>query len=767
MKKTSPPPSSRQPDISLVQSLVSLLTSGRFAAAEAQARSMTVDFPGFWLAWGVLGTALQQQQRSEEALVPMQEAVRLMPADAGMRCNLGSVLHDLGRFAEAEACYRKAVEMAPAHVQAHINLGSVLLDSGQAGEAESALVRAIEIAPGQPQLHFNLGVAQGAQGRLPEAETSYRKAIHLAPRHVDALHNLAVTLQAQGRLDEAEASYREVLAIVPDHVRALSNLALLLAAQGQHGASLELARRASRLAATEESKRAFAACLKRFPVTCFDPVLQEDLVQALREPWTDPSELAHTAIALLKLTPQVAAVMDAPDDIDPAALPGDALLCALLESTLICDPGMERFLTRARRTLLHAAMAAAAQPVDLRFSSALAQQCFINEYVFNCDEAELTQAQAARIALIAALENGATVATPLLLATACYFPLHSLAQVSKLLAQEWSLPVQELLIVQMVGPEVERVLGESIPQLTPIDDGVSRQVQAQYEEHPYPSWVKRANVRGARSIMEYLRQRFPAAPLRPYKATSPLEVLVAGCGTGQHALNAAQRMQGSHLLAIDLSLKSLCYAKRKAQEYGMDDIEFAQADLLQLGTVPRRFDVIESSGVLHHLADPWQGWSVLLSALRPGGFMKLGFYSELGRRNVVRIREFIADKGYSVSAQDIRRCRQELLASGEREGYADILRSPDFYSISACRDLLFHVQEHRMSWLQIDAYIKDKGLQLIGVEVDLDVLAAYRESFPQDLPALDLHNWHLFETEHPHTFSGMYQFWVQSGERSI
>lgn len=763
MKKNLRPQSARQPDISRVQSLVGLLTGGRPAEAELQARSMTAEFQGFWLGWGVLGTALQQQRRSEEALAPMQEAVRLMPTDAGMRCNLGSVFQDLGRLAEAEACYRKAVELAPAHVQAHINLGSVLLASGQDVAAEAALTRALLIAPSHPQLHFNLGVAQGDLGRLHEAEASYRNAIRLEPRYADALHNLAVILQSSGRLDEAEATYREVLDIAPDHIHAASNLVRLLTAQGEYEASLGLARRTLRACATEEGKRAFATCLKRFPVSRFDSALQADLLEALSEPWIDPSELAHTAIALLKLTPQVAACMDARDAA--VRIPGDPLLCALLESTLICDPEMERFLTQARRGLLHAAMTSSL-PFDLQFSCALAQQCFINEYVFASDDAELEQAHAVRAALNAALESGTEVAPGVLLATACYFPLHSLPFAVNLLAQEWSLPVQELLIVQMVGSEIERVLRDTIPQLTGIESAVSLQVQAQYEENPYPSWVKRANVRAAKSITDYLRQRFPLAPLQPYAAGSPVEILVAGCGTGQHALNAAQRIQNSHLLAIDLSLNSLCYAKRKAQEYGMDDIEFAQADLLQLGALPKRFDVIESSGVLHHLADPWQGWSTLLSLLRPGGFMKVGLYSEVGRRNVVRIREFIADRGYSASAQDIRRCRQELLALGQQEGYGDILRSPDFYSISACRDLLFHVQEHRMTWLEIDAFINARGLRLVGLEVDLEVLAAYRERFPQDQLALDLHNWHLFESERPHTFSGMYQFWVQSGASS-
>ena len=138
------------------------------------------------------------------------------------------------------------------------------------------------------------------------------------------------------------------------------------------------------------------------------------------------------------------------------------------------------------------------------------------------------------------------------------------------------------------------------------------------------------------------------------------EVLIAGCGTGSHSILAAQRFRGARVLAIDLSLSSISYAKRKTQELGITNIEYAQADILKLGDIARTFDIIESGGVLHHLADPFLGWRILLSRLRPGGFMRLGFYSELARRHVVKAREFIAARGYASTPDDIRRFRQDL-----------------------------------------------------------------------------------------------------------
>ena len=88
---------------------------------------------------------------------------------------------------------------------------------------------------------------------------------------------------------------------------------------------------------------------------------------------------------------------------------------------------------------------------------------------------------------------------------------------------------------------------------------------------------------------------------------------------------ASQRFRGVRVLAIDLSLSSISYAKRKTQELGLANIEYAQADILKLADISRTFDVIESVGVLHHLADPFAGWRTLLSRLRPGRVHVLGF----------------------------------------------------------------------------------------------------------------------------------------------
>ena len=258
-----------------------------------------------------------------------------------------------------------------------------------------------------------------------------------------------------------------------------------------------------------------------------------------------------------------------------------------------------------------------------------------------------------------------------------------------------------------------------------------------------------------------MKSKFTLSPFKRLIDDRNPEILIAGCGTGQHSIGTSQSIKGAKTLAVDLSMASLAYAKRKTAELDIEFIEYAQADLLKLSSLGRTFDVIESSGVLHHLENPFEGWEVLLSLLRPHGFMRLGFYSEIARRDIVRVRNLISSAGIGSSSQDIRDYRKHLLGLKNSENYGFATSSSDFFSTSACRDLLFHVQEQRINLPTLDRFFKDHDLTFLGFEIDSSVIRAYKNRFPNDPSATNFNLWHIYEEENPHTFFGMYQFWIQ------
>jgi len=215
----------------------------------------------------------------------------------------------------------------------------------------------------------------------------------------------------------------------------------------------------------------------------------------------------------------------------------------------------------------------------------------------------------------------------------------------------------------------------------------------------------------------------------------------------------------ARVLAIDLSRTSLGYAIRKTRALGLTNVDYAQADILQLGTLGRSFDLIEVGGVLHHMRDWAESWRALLTVLRPGGFMHVGLYSALARSDVRAVRGFIAEHGYGESADDIRRCRQDILRLEEGSALRNVTKYADFFTTSECRDLLFHVQEHQLSIPEIERFLRENQLAFLGFACEAD--RDYRRHFPEDRAMVDLGKWHVFETENPTTFANMYQFWVQ------
>jgi hypothetical protein len=81
----------------------------------------------------------------------------------------------------------------------------------------------------------------------------------------------------------------------------------------------------------------------------------------------------------------------------------------------------------------------------------------------------------------------------------------------------------------------------------------------------------------------------------------------------------------------------------------------------------------------------------------------------------------------------------------------------DFYSLSGCRDLVFHVMEHQFRLPQIETMLRNAGLVVLDLVEGLgpDVTAAYRRRFPDDPGMLSFHNWDVFEQARPDTFAQM------------
>jgi tetratricopeptide (TPR) repeat protein/2-polyprenyl-3-methyl-5-hydroxy-6-metoxy-1,4-benzoquinol methylase len=751
---------------------------GKLDEAVAQYRRALALKPDFAEAHNNLGNALKEQRKLDEAVAQYQRALVLKPDFAEAHNNLGNALKEQGKLDEAVAQYQRALVLKPDFAEAHDNLGNALKEQGKLDEAVAQYQRALAFRPGFPEAHNNLGNALNEQGKLDEAVAQYQQALAFRPDFAEAHSNLGTALRDQGKVDEAVARYRRALDLNPGYAEAHCNLGKALMEEGDLIEALRAIQRSMEIEESQNAKILFVQGVRTLNFIPYGVDLRRNLIRALSEAWGRPIDVAKFSANLLKVNGATGACikrgasawprrLSAQEMFSPtefAEVCGDDLFRCLLESTFICDIELERFLTAFRFTMLGAAIAwVNSHQIEenaLRFFCALAHQCFINEYIFVYMDDEMEQARRLRALLIEALVSGTSIPELWLVAVAAYFPLASLPKAEVILNRLWSAPVAELVARQVQEWQDEQQLQTSVQRLTPIDDGVSLLVKQQYEESPYPRWMKAAPVGKAITIDGYLRRQFPLVSFRNIEK-GVVEILVAGCGTGQHSIETARRFTGARVLAVDLSLTSLCYAKRKTREVGLNNIEYAQADILRLKSIGRDFDVIEASGVLHHLADPLAGWRILLSMLRSGGFMRIGLYSKVARQDLIGARKIIAQRSYRASPEDIRLCRQELISFGDDTPLKRATEMPDFFSTSACRDLLFHVQEHQFTLPEISTFLNQNRLQFLGFETQGRVRQGYRCRFPDDQTMTDLNRWHVFETENPAIFVGMYQFWTQ------
>ncbi|KZD00218.1 MULTISPECIES: tetratricopeptide repeat protein [unclassified Thalassospira] len=690
------------------------------------------------------GVAFLQSGQIEKAIQFLERSLTVFPNSAEANNNLGVAYNAAGRPNDAERCYRRAIAIRPEYASACKNLGALLASNGRLDAGLEFYRKAINLVENLADAHKAIGDILYKQQKYEEALQSYMQARTLLPMDADVLTSAGLTLQLLSRYQEALKLHSQAINFQPNEDRHWT---------------------------------AFSDCVSSMSFSATNDNLESSLLNLLEKKDLSPATLMFPIISALRHRKEFAHLLDNPDDVINdadastkalAAITDSKLFIALMARVPIADLRIERLLTKLRCNLLSEVLDQGVNNEQhLVALASIAQQCFINEYAYPVTEQEHTAVAEIKKSAESAADRGEKIRKDLWLIVGCYEALKDLSwknHIERPTGEDSALRVYEL---QISAPETEKLLSKSIPQLTEIHDATSQEVRAQYEENPYPRWIHTTRLT-SKPVREVLCAPPLSFDLGDYEEPRHIDALVAGCGTGQHAIQAATRFTNTKLTAVDLSLSSLSYAKRKTQEMGLDNIDYIQGDILELDLIGRQFDIIECGGVLHHMSEPLKGWEVLVRLLRDNGLMKIGLYSEKGRPDIVAGRKFINQGGYGVTASEMRRCRQDIISAAE-QGDQDLIQlcmRGDFYSLSPCRDLIFHVQEHRFTIPEISRALKILGLEFIGFETPTpQTLVQFRKENPSCPKGNELQRWHKFEERFPDTFRGMYQFWCRKATR--
>ncbi|HWA37349.1 MAG TPA: tetratricopeptide repeat protein [Burkholderiales bacterium] len=180
----------------------------------------------------MLGCALQEAGRAQEATVAYRRALDLQPGHAKALNNLGSLLELSGDAAGAVRCYDEALLADPGLAIAYSNRGN-LRKADEPDVAEADLRRAVELGPARAEWHANLGDCLTLQWKLDEALVEHRAAIALAPQNARMHFCLGNVLVRLGELAAGEAALRRAIELDPGFEEAHANL--LFSLHYRHG----------------------------------------------------------------------------------------------------------------------------------------------------------------------------------------------------------------------------------------------------------------------------------------------------------------------------------------------------------------------------------------------------------------------------------------------------------------------------------------------------------------------------------------------------
>lgn len=192
-------------------------------------------------------------------------------------------------------------------------------------------------------------------------------------------------------------------------------------------------------------------------------------------------------------------------------------------------------------------------------------------------------------------------------------------------------------------------------------------------------------------------------PDREYR--TGLDILVAGCGSNQGAV-LAYTNPTARVVAIDVSQASLDHHRYLADKYALTNLEVLRLPIEDVGTLGREFDLVVTTGVLHHLADPAVGMRALAATLRPDGVLAVMLYAKYGRIGVDMMQSVFRDLGLRQDESSLAVVRDgiaALAAHHPARTYLEVAPDVDYdaglvdtflhgreraYTIDECRDLV-------------------------------------------------------------------------------
>ena len=433
-----------------------------------------------------------------------------------------------------------------------------------------------------------------------------------------------------------------------------------------------------------------------------------------------------------------------------------SLLLMCIEETLICNIEIERMLTFFRAfILLNVEDNEFVENIKILIEK-LSINCFHNDYIFYISKVEKEKLDKIKSNLLLKQNDHTSNNSVKLLCLSMYENLYNFSLNSKINLDALPEKIKNLCIH---NPQREKIISEKIKSFTVIKDKTSIKVKEQYETFPYPRWSYTDTYLEKTDINNYLNSLGLQFPNNNILRKDIQSLLIGGCGTGKEAAEIGELLPNLKIKAIDLSKTSLSYAIRKCEELKIKNVEFLNGDILNLEQINKKFDIVVSNGVIHHMENPILGCKKLIETLNKNGLLKLSLYSKTARKNLVIYR----NKAKTLNLHDansLRNFRNEIITDNNTN-LNWMTKISDFYSLNDFKDFICHEQEHTFTIEKIKSLIKEFNLEFCGFQNINNLHEKFSNYYDTSKYLYDLDYWEEFEENNPETFKSMYQFWCQ------
>ena len=240
----------------------------------------------------------------------------------------------------------------------------------------------------------------------------------------------------------------------------------------------------------------------------------------------------------------------------------------------------------------------------------------------------------------------------------------------------------------------------------PLGDIVSRQ---------YERWIYPAPIQDLDAWLQGSWQWFDPSHahrlLWPDSDYQPeMHILVAGCGTNQAAV-IAYTNPSAQVVAIDVSSASLDHHRWLKGRYNLTNLELHQLPIEQVASLHGDFDLIITTGVLHHMADPGAGMRALAERLRPDGVLAVMLYATYGRIGVQLLQSVFADMGLGQDEASLAVVRDVLSQLSPMHPLVSYLQiAPDLGDDAGLVDTFLHGREQAYTIDECRALVESAGL---------------------------------------------------------